>query len=542
MSARSKTCLRLEAGTIAACLEVLARHRGAVDMAVAARRPASRPKSLRPPHGCRGWPGLPLALAVRRRRDGGRWAGDERERLALLSRLAGGPRAGGFAFVELEEDVAVRLPEVKVLRTLHDPGGVPPDLEHRLRGLARGPGEIPQAWSPCEVRPTSPGSSDAAAHTRDVRKVLHGTGDTGLAARILATRLGSAFCPVSPAGPADGPGDPDPETLRDRYRFASIGPDTPVFGVIGSAVMHSLSPVIHNRALAALGIPGVYLPFPVDDLAAFMAAADLLGVTGLSVTVPHKEAILPFLATREPVVDRIGACNTLARVDARARWHGTNTDAEGFLAPLALALAGRHLFRLRAVVIGAGGASRAVVAALVGEGADVLVLNRTPERARELAARFGARWAGLDAFGLARPTATPTSLVQATSAGMGEGGGDPLPGYRFTGREIVYDLVYAPRETPFLARARAAGCMVIPGIRMLLAQARGQFRLFTGQEYPESPCGSSSGSSSRDSFHESLDTFFIPWIDMQNLPSGGILEWRTRSSSSPAPPRCTPTC
>ena len=324
---------------------------------------------------------------------------------------------------------------------------------------------------------------DAAARTRDVEKVLVGTGEAGLAARILAARLGSAICPVSPAGTAAGPGDPDPETLRDRYRMASIGPDTPVRGVIGDPVMHSLSPVIHNRAMAALGIPGVYLPFPVDDLDAFMVAADILGVTGLSVTVPHKETILPFLATREPVVDRIGACNTLARPDARARWHGTNTDAAGFLAPLALAAAGRPLHGMRAVVIGAGGASRAVVATLVGEGADVLVLNRTPERARELGERFGARWAGLDTAGLAL-AGHADLLVQATSAGMGEGGGDPVPGYRFTGREIAYDLVYAPRETPFLARARAAGCTVIPGIRMLLAQARGQFKLFTGRELP----------------------------------------------------------
>ncbi len=325
--------------------------------------------------------------------------------------------------------------------------------------------------------------ADAAARTRDVPKVLLGTGDAGLAARILAARLGSAICPVSPSGSA-GPGDPDPETLRDRYRFTSIGADTPVYGVIGYPVMHSLSPVIHNRALTALGIPGVYLPFPVDDLAAFMTAADLLGVTGLSVTVPHKEAVLPFLVVRDAAVDRLGACNTLDRGGAREGWRGSNTDAEGFLAPLGAVLAGRSLAGMKAGVIGAGGAARAVVGALVAEGAAVLVLNRTPERARETAARFGARWAGLDEAGLAALATHADLIVQASSAGMGEGGDDPLPGYRFTGREIFYELVYTPRETPMLARARAAGCVVIPGIRMLLAQARGQFRRFTGHEIP----------------------------------------------------------
>jgi 3-dehydroquinate dehydratase/shikimate dehydrogenase len=112
------------------------------------------------------------------------------------------------------------------------------------------------------------------------------------------------------------------------------------------------------------------------------------------------------------------------------------------------------------------------------------VLNRTIARARELAERFGARWAGLDAAGLAALAVHADLIVQTTSAGMGEGSGDPVPDYQFTGREIAYELVYAPRETPFLARARAAGCIAIPGIRMLLAQARGQFALFTGRELP----------------------------------------------------------
>ncbi len=475
MDAPARVCLRLEAGTVETCLGTLARQRDAVDMA-ALRADLLEPGELAALDDFPARAGLPVILAVRRQRDGGRWTGGEPERLAILRRLAG----AGFAFVELEEDVPLRLPGVRVLRTLHCADGVPSDLERRLRALARGPGEVPQVVAAVRGSGDLARLAGAAIGTLGMEKVLVGTGDAGLAARILASRLGSAICPVPPAGATAGPGDPDPRTLHERYRFASIDRDTPVFGVIGFPVMHSLSPVIHNRAMAALGIPGVYLPFPVDDLAAFMGAADLLGITGLSVTVPHKEAVLPFLATREPIVDRIGACNTLARVDARARWHGTNTDAAGFIAPLA----GRTRAGLRAAVIGAGGASRAVVAALVAEGADVLVLNRTPERARELAERFGARWAGLDAAGLAALAGHADLIVQTTSAGMGDGGGDPVPGYRFTGREIAYELVYAPRETPFLARARAAGCTVVPGIRMLLAQARGQFRLFTGRELP----------------------------------------------------------
>ena len=486
MPGPAKVCLRLAAASIAADLASLERHRDEVDLAeLAADRLA--PGELAAAGRLPALAGLPLVLAVRRQRDGGRWTGDERERAAVFRRLAGGPSGGGFAFVELEEDFTPALPGVKVIRSLHDAHGVPGDLAQRLRGIARG--ELPKAV--VAVR----GSADFASllkvyhRTRDVEKVIVGTGAAAFAAGVLAARLGSAFCSADPAGAAADPGVSDPATLRDRYRFAAIGADTPVFGVIGDPVMHSLSPVIHNRGMAALGMPGVYLPFPVDDLPAFMAAADLLGIRGLSVTVPHKEAVLRHLATRDPIVDRIGACNTLVRTGTG--WHGTNTDAEGFIAPLRLALgkgqAGRPqpgLRGMKAAVIGAGGASRAVVAAILAEGADVLVLNRTADKAREVAARFGARWAGLDEPGMAALGRHADLIVQTSSAGMGEGGGDPVPGYRFTGREIVYDLVYAPRVTPLLARAEAAGCTVISGIRMLLYQALGQFRLFTGREFP----------------------------------------------------------
>jgi 3-dehydroquinate dehydratase/shikimate dehydrogenase len=152
-----------------------------------------------------------------------------------------------------------------------------------------------------------------------------------------------------------------------------------------------------------------------------------------------------------------------------------------------------------AAVLGAGGAARAVVYALVGERARVLILNRTPERARRLAEEFGCRFGGLERADLA---GHDELIVQTTSVGMEGMGGvgiaggaegeeagfrpaDPLPGYRFSGREIVCDIIYTPPLTPFLRRAREAGCQIIPGTEMFLAQARAQFRLFTGREMPD---------------------------------------------------------
>lgn len=483
MPERAKVCLRLAAGTVAADLAALERHRAEIDLAeLDADRLA--PDELAAAGRLPALAGVPLVLAVRRRRDGGGWDGDERERAAVFTRLAAGPTGGGFAFAELEEDFRPSLPGVRVIRTLRDARGVPVDLEARLRGLAGAAGELPKAEVAVRGSADLARLLEACARTRDIEKAIVGTGPGGYALGVLAARLGSAFCRVVPAGADVDEGCPDPATLRDRYRFPAIGSETPLFGVIGDPVMHSLSPLIHNRGMAALGIPGVYLPFPVDDLRAFMNAADLLGIRGLSVTAPHKEAVLPFLATRDPVVDTVGACNTLVRPEAGAGWHGANTDVEGFLAPLRRVLAGRALRGMNAAVIGAGGAARAVVAALAAEGVDVLVLNRTVGRAREVADAFGARWAGLDASGIARLAGRAGLIVQTTSAGMGDDGGDPVAGYRFTGREIVYDLVYAPRTTPLLARAEAAGCRTISGIQMLLEQALGQFRLFTGRDFP----------------------------------------------------------
>jgi 3-dehydroquinate dehydratase/shikimate dehydrogenase len=271
------------------------------------------------------------------------------------------------------------------------------------------------------------------------------------------------------------------------YRFSRIDADTAVYGVIGNPIMHSLSPSIHNRGFAALGLNAVYLPFLVDDLASFWAVADSLDIRGISVTAPFKEEVLPALARRDALVEALGACNTVTRVRGtqRGEWEGTNTDVEGFLGPLREAFAGAIPRGLRATVIGAGGASRAVLQALVSQGAEVLLLNRTVERARELAHRFPVRAAPLDERAPALAREYSRLIVQASSAGMEHDAGvDPFPGCQFSGREVVYELIYRPPVTAFLDRARRAGCRLVFGEQMLLAQAREQFRLFTGLNLP----------------------------------------------------------
>jgi 3-dehydroquinate dehydratase / shikimate dehydrogenase len=486
--AAARVCLVCAADTLAADLRLAAETRAdLLELRVDHLRPEEALSAAR-------FPGLvdrPVILTVRRKGDGGGFAGPERERLSLVRRLAAEAAGGtrGFSYVDLEEDLPEAgltdaLAGARVIRSFHDFSGVPPDLVRRAAALARGPREIPKAAVMTRGAADLARVLEACAALTGDRIVL-GMGDAGLPTRILSSKIGSFLCYCSPAGAPVAPGQLDPATLEDLYRFRSIGPATAVFGVMGNPVLHSRSPRIHNRGFTARGIDAVYLPFPVDTAGDFMKAADLLGIRGLSVTVPFKQDVIPLLSKSDELVRATGACNTMTRTGRGAPWAGTNTDVAGFLEPLRALFGGAPPRGLGATVIGAGGAARAVVYALRGQGARVLVLNRSRERGQALGNSFGVPFAGLDDNGYRQAAAYADIVVQTTSAGMAPHGEvDPAPGLPFSAGQIAYDLVYSPDMTVFLRRARDAGCRIIRGRQMLVAQAMEQFRLFTGAEYP----------------------------------------------------------
>ncbi|MBF0480504.1 MAG: shikimate dehydrogenase [Desulfovibrionaceae bacterium] len=251
------------------------------------------------------------------------------------------------------------------------------------------------------------------------------------------------------------------------------------YGIIGYPLGHSLSPLVHNRAFADLGVDASYeaWPTPPGELEAFMAAARARPIAGLSVTIPHKTGVAAYLDGVSAGAARAGAVNT---VYWRAgRLLGENTDVSGFVAPLAA------LPRLpsSALVLGAGGAARAVLAGLAGLGVKrVTLTNRNPDKAEALAREFAVEAAPWDARGEIRADL----IVNATPLGMA--GPDvletPYPAQRFTPGAIAYDLIYNPGQTRFLREAAAAGCAVIGGLDMFVEQAAGQFKLWTGLELP----------------------------------------------------------
>lgn len=256
----------------------------------------------------------------------------------------------------------------------------------------------------------------------------------------------------------------------------------PRAAVVGDPVGHSLSPRLFAFWAAWRERPLAYeaLRLSTDEFpAALKAARGDGGWIGWSVTVPHKARALELADASDPSTSQPGAANVLLFRAGEAV--AFNTDAAGFMA--ALESAGAPSFGARAVVLGAGGAAGAVVAALRRAGAaEVCVFNRGRARAEALAARFGARAGGLEES--AEALAAADLVVNATSAGLS--GVSPLPeGARLKAGAWAMDLTYRPRETPFLAQARAAGARPLGGLTMLVRQAALTWRLFYGETLPE---------------------------------------------------------
>lgn len=291
--------------------------------------------------------------------------------------------------------------------------------------------------------------------------------------------------PVAPRGA-------DPVAPRGADPVAPRGA-TSVAAVIGDPVRHSLSPVLHNAAFAAAGLDWVYvaLPVPAGRAAAALDAMRWCGVAGLSVTMPHKEAIAELLAGRlSAAAQRLGAVNCVRRAQpdgsgpgAPVELVGENTDGGGFVDAL------RHEHGVdpagaSVAVVGAGGAGRAVALALADAGAErIVIVNRGTERARQALAVVGGR----AVLGTPDDVGSVDIVVNATSVGMGqapERADLPFDADRLRAEQLVADLVYQPIRTGLLVEAERRGARTLNGVGMLLHQAARAYTLWTGQAAP----------------------------------------------------------
>lgn len=261
-------------------------------------------------------------------------------------------------------------------------------------------------------------------------------------------------------------------------------------GIIGHPVTHSLSPALHNAAFAALGLDFTYVPLPVlpGDVGAAIEGLRALGFRGANVTVPHKAAVIPYLHRVEGDARLVEAVNTI--VAGKDGLVGYNTDVDGVRDALTDAC-GASLRDAQGLLLGAGGAARAVALALARLGVRLTVVNRTAAAAERLTALTAAAvpgaqcrwlpWSRLDAALIA----CQRLIVNATSLGMSGAGKVPsVLADTVSAEHVVLDVVYAQGDTDFLVRARARGATVVGGLEMLVSQAAAAFQLWTGRPAP----------------------------------------------------------
>jgi 3-dehydroquinate dehydratase / shikimate dehydrogenase len=420
----------------------------------------------------------------RRKKFGGNFDGALKAELEVLTKAA----EAGCQIVDLEVESAEEAKRSQ-LAHLRATGAALIVSYHdftRTKGLERAAERI-EAFEPDFVKVVSTARSLAdnlavlrliEDHSLSSQVVGIGMGEEGLISRVLGPRAGGAFTFAAPVeGAETAPGQVSASTLQELYRVEQLDQATRIFGVAGNPIAHSLSPLMQNTAFRRGNVNAVLLPLKVRTLADLLTVVRDLPLSGVAVTMPLKQEVLPHLTNMDPLTSRIGACNTL-RTGADGKLYGFNTDVAGVVRPLEKRL---KIKGARIAVLGAGGAARAAVFGLVAQEAEVFVINRTHETAVKLARSAKAKSLKHDVFAKSRFDV----LINATPCGMA-GFKQALPiEPSELNAGLVFDLVYNPLETPLLKLARSRGIPVISGLEMFVQQGARQFEIWTGQPAPE---------------------------------------------------------
>jgi len=426
------------------------------------------------------YPDVTVLATCRRHQNHGRFNGSVEEQVRVLEACI---RAGARA-VDVEIESAECGPELLeslrekalLIVSFHNFTGTPA-VDSVLRRMTRVPADgykiVTTARKPSDnYRVLSLAKANPRAPV-----VILAMGEVGLPTRILSTAFGGLYTYAAPnAAEGTAPGQISARTLRSLYRIEKFTKGAKIYGVIADPVRHSISPAVHNRAFQSRRIDAVYLPFLVHpvQLKDMFLLAEKLPVAGFSVTIPHKQKVLRYVDTADPLSRRIGAINTVWR--KAGMWRGTNTDVAGVLGPLK-----RHLNIAKSsiLVAGNGGAARGAAFALSDSGARVYVVARNPDRARALGKACG----GTALLREQVETMKFDAVVHATPLGM-------YPHTEATffpnhiPADLVFDMVYNPLETTLLKHAREEGRQVVTGLEMFLEQAVRQFETWTGESAP----------------------------------------------------------
>ena len=421
----------------------------------------------------------PVIVTCRRAQDGGKWRGSEEERVRLLRTAI----VSGVEFVDLEDDIAKSIPrygKTKRIVSHHDYDGTPEHVEEIWAEMAEMNPDI------IKLVTLANSPSDCARVLNLVKNAKIPTvafcmGEFGVWSRVVCGQLGSPFSYAAFSPDREvAPGQLSFQDMKDLYDYDHINPQTRLFGVIGDPIGHSLSPLLHNRMMRKIGFNGVYVPIrvPRDQLTGALSDLDALGFRGLSVTIPHKEAVLAKFPRCEEFVRQIGAANTLYR-ETDGEWNSSNTDYQAALDSVKLGLReGESLEGKRVLMLGAGGVARALGMGIIRAGGALVVTSRTSARSKSLAEELKCRsvtWEN-------RGSEFADILVNCTPVGMFPNMDEsPFLDHWLREGMIVFDTIYTPENTLLIKQARGRGCTTVTGVEMFIRQAAAQFERFTGK-------------------------------------------------------------
>ncbi len=490
---RPNVCLCLTGKTLAEDKAIVERYRQYIDIAELRLDFLNEDERLK----VREFPAsvdVPCILTIRRKSDGGNFIEGEASRSMLFAwalAFASQDKSKNFAYVDFEDDFRVSSLQdsalaygIKVIRSYHNMTGMVDNIPQRLNEMRFTGFEIPKiACMPSSLADVTR-LFEQTKGLANTEQIIVAMGPLGLPSRILAAKTNSYLSFTSPLELRQNLlslGQIDPITLNDIYHFHSIDAQTKIYGITGWPLKVTSSPELQNKFFANDSLNAVFVPFKAEKVVDAFNFAKSTGIRGFSVTIPHKEMIIPHLQKIDETAMAIGACNTV--VNRNGVWTGYNTDCTGFSKALLEFSGFKDLNGKKVAIIGAGGAARAVAYALHELGAKCCIFNRTLGKAKIIAQKYGFEYATLSPDSSELIQRYSDIIVQTTSIGMGSVGpsdetNDPLYFYDFSGHEMLYDIIYVPSVTPIMARAALAGCKTHNGSTMLLYQGEAQFELY----------------------------------------------------------------
>ena len=426
------------------------------------------------------FPEVTVLATCRRHQNHGKFNGSIEEQFAILEAAVSSGSQAVDIEIETAEVAQERVHQFRgrsmVIVSYHNFEATPP-LDMVVNRIMRVPADAFKIVTTAR-KPSDNVRVLAAARAFPKQKmIVLAMGELGFPTRVLSPVFGATYsyaAPIFAEGTAAG--QVCAGSLRHLYRVDKLGKTAKVYGVIADPIRHSISPAVHNRAFQSRRIDAVYLPFLVSPplLRDFFLLAERLPLAGFSVTIPHKQKIIRYLDVVDPLARRIGAVNTVWR--KAGKWRGANTDAAGVTGPLARLL---RLQKSSVLIVGNGGAARGAAFALSDAGAKIALVGRNPDRVRALAKICGAEALAKEQLESRRFDA----VVHATPIGMYPHVNECF----FNGTipaDVVFDMVYNPRETVLIRKAREQGKTAVPGLEMFIEQAVRQFEIWTGESAP----------------------------------------------------------